>query len=725
MTLMDPLSTIAATTTIRRPAYEMATLTHLQNLTDDDVFTTENVEHVLGFDPTTALGLDGCGNLSIRAYRHTHRPNPHAVHYWNRREGTPVPNTPVVLTLAMNTHESNNPELGFSQQFADSIVGVHFVLGAKSGQYHGWGYYNFHDLHDTRVRKPQCIIEVEAKGARFFVGTGFQIAEKLSGAKVTKQLTVKVGVKEFPTHLAHLRNVTLIEAGYRTNEAKFDFTFTTLEALSDRTLIRDPDSLMGLVWGLYVGDDGVPTLEPASLDGIAKLYKVVGPIANLIYKTHPLHYVAFRSWVAECKRSIDGIKISAVFNEAFKGVTTAEQMIAILDPMVTKREVIAAIKETAVWSSKRKTYLKNTTDRAFTKLMQDKDFLHLDRKEFPRLDAAIESGEIPISVFIRKEEQYFLLNGNFPLWEEMLKRHRDVTVELAKAAAPRQRFEKDLMSYFYFVLYGLPEYLKKHTKKKWTCSPKLVNSMTELDAPEGDDTGIARTRSALTPIVDNEKCHVIVPYASLRISGVQMQYCYSHDYHVLQRGFSFNGNVVLNDLEEKLNGKDDYGLMFYTLTGTEKAKGYPTFLIIFEKRVAGVHVHFHRTHPSRSKDGDYNPIHDWIKVCYNWMAGNVLRSTLKYQQGDLLFIPSEKGNIEGFAEGQIYDNHWFEEPVMIAPSTVKSKSSNVLGWVTLDKPTRLLHKEHDPVPMDAGTYEIRQCRSWEANPKGIWTLRID
>jgi hypothetical protein len=105
----------------------------------------------------------------------------------------------------------------------------------------------------------------------------------------------------------------------------------------------------------------------------------------------------------------------------------------------------------------------------------------------------------------------------------------------------------------------------------------------------------------------------------------------------LSKGFSWVGNTCHVDVEEKLNGRDDYGLMFYTLTGSAQGRGYPSFLIIFERRKSGTHVHFHRTHPSRSKDGDYNPVHNWIRVCYNWMVGNVNKDLIRYQQGDLVF----------------------------------------------------------------------------------------
>lgn len=45
--------------------------------------------------------------------------------------------------------------------------------------------------------------------------------------------------------------------------------------------------------------------------------------------------------------------------------------------------------------------------------------------------------------------------------------------------------------------------------------------------------------------------------------------------------------------------------------------------------------------------------------------------------------------------------------------------------INVDDDIALSHNEHLPRIIPAGSYEIRQCRSWEANPKGIWSLRID
>jgi hypothetical protein len=105
--------------------------------------------------------------------------------------------------------------------------------------------------------------------------------------------------------------------------------------------------------------------------------------------------------------------------------------------------------------------------------------------------------------------------------------------------------------------------------------------------------------------------------------------------------------------------------------------------------------------------------------------GNVNASLLKAQQGDLYFVDaSDQKNLTFSNKVNKYDNHCFEEAVDFA-EYLKSAKSNILGYVKLEKDTWLTHNEHDNVLIPMGIYAIHQCRSWEANPKGVWSLRID
>jgi len=471
--------------------------------------------------------------------------------------------------------------------------------------------------------------------------------------------------------------------------------------------------------------------------GISKvLSKNVMPYLDELKREHTAHYCILRSLITDTRRTLDSVKLSTVFNIVFEGVKDIEDLKSRIWPdhwELPKNQsyyrdgVIADdwYRAQECYKEQRKKALKSQSGRAITKVMEEVESLNLDESLYPKTFKAVTEGELPLGTFFRKSEQYFVFNDNWALWEEMLAKYPIEAKEIAASAAPRTTYEKDLMSYFYFVLHALPEYLQAQTGEEWTCSPKLVNSQDELEPPK-EEGGVSRKRSALTPIVDNDKKTVVVPYASLAVSGgYGTTYCYSLDYQVLKKGFSFMGNVVMSDVENKLNGRDDYGLMFYTLTGSAQGRGYPTFLIIFERRKKGTHVHFHRTHPSRSKDGDYNPIHNWTRVCYNWMIGNVAKENIVAQQGDLAFIKMEDSGKMEFKEiVKAYDNHVFASTVYFEPNESKTKS-NILGYVKVSEDNVLQHHEHEWVTIPAGTYQVRQCRSWEANPKGVWSLRID
>lgn len=482
--------------------------------------------------------------------------------------------------------------------------------------------------------------------------------------------------------------------------------------------------------------------ELGATENISKTLAIVKPFHNEMLKD-PKDYIsllAFKMIMEASKRTINNVKFSVVINKIFGSIKTQAEFEAKLIELSEHLQnhsrttrVFGSFHEKILDSIPeardiKKDALKRKSTGAINKIMDDLDFIKIDEKQYPLTHSAIFSGDIPKGTFFRKSgDSYFVYNDNWDIWEEMLALHRDVAIAIATECSRRTTFEKDIMSYFFFVLHKLPEYLEKQTGRKWKCFPKLVSAERELDPPTEGDNGVAKSRSALTPIVDNEKNEVVVPYVSMRLSGYQTSYCYGLDYNVLERGMSFKGNSVTRDVEKDLNGRDDYGLMFYTLTGSAQAQGYPTFLIIFEHLDTTTRVHFHRTHPMRSKGGDYNPIHGWVIGCYKWMVGNVNFERIKAQQGDLVFVevlPGLWGTDDKFNEVNAYDNHVFEHPVKFIAYDKKEKS-NILGYFRIEKDTMLNHHEHKPRLIPAGDYELRQCRSWEANPKGIWSLRID
>jgi len=488
-------------------------------------------------------------------------------------------------------------------------------------------------------------------------------------------------------------------------------------------------SNQNVVLSYYVNHNKSAKSQQA-LKGIQKTWKKVHTIAESVGKTDPRAYLAFRAFVSNAHRTVDKVRVSVVFNKTLGDVTTDEQFISAIKPLKSVNDFGRyggfdnAIKEMPKYKEHRKGILKKQTKRAHSKLMQDVDFVDIDKDRFPLTHDYVMSGKIPLTTFFSKKEQYFLYNNNWELWEKMLALYPTEAVALAAEVSTRKQYDKDLMSYFYHVLYDLPEYLTKHTGRSWTVKPKLLNDSSALDSSSMAN-GVSKERSAMTPIVDNDAGIVTVPFVSVYMPGRFGVYCYAHNYMLLQRGTMHDGNAVMRDLEAKLNGKDDYGLMCYTLIGTDRGTGYPTFLIIFERLQTGTRVHIHRVNPSRSKDGDKAPIHDWTKNCYNWMAGNVRRDRIKTSQGDLMFVEIEDEVKREFSTTvNNFDSHSFDKAVAFCTDVPKSQK-NLLGYAQLQADTWLRHPEHEDRLLKMGAYEIRQARSYENNPAGSWSLTID
>jgi len=274
-----------------------------------------------------------------------------------------------------------------------------------------------------------------------------------------------------------------------------------------------------------------------------------------------------------------------------------------------------------------------------------------------------------------------------------------------------------------------------------------------------------------------------VPYVAMSVSGVRTQWCYARHYYIFEEGFTDpeSEGIVVDELEKGLNGRDDYGLCYYTLTGTVTARGYPTFLIIFErleerlvrgpkdpdcpacfpekhgvtdnrgdiakkgcayhfpKTEGGTRVHFHRVRPQRSKNGVQTPACTLIQACYQYMAGNIPASDITAQQGDLIFIrhPNDpiaaKAKVEDPREGNgmEFESHRFvplvENGALMRLFVSKAKTpKNRLGFLHAPNGLAVKHPEHDDIDrLEEGWWEIRRCKSWEANPQAIWSLTID
>ena len=238
--------------------------------------------------------------------------------------------------------------------------------------------------------------------------------------------------------------------------------------------------------------------------------------------------------------------------------------------------------------------------------------------------------------------------------------------------------------------------------------------------------------------MDNENFIVEVPYVAVSVGGARTQWCYSQYYYLAEEGrVDPEGHGVwTTTLKTKLNGRDDYGMMFYTLTGTSTSRGYPTFLIIFERLSNTTRVHFHRCHPCRSKDGYKIPSNKHIEALYQYMAGNIPASDITGQQGDMIFIRCEGNPVANgakVAEPITAPDITFESHKMISLEgslmlydSEAEEPKNRLGFLYAENGFRVEHPEHENLEnLPGGYYEIRRCKSWEANPKAVWSYTID
>lgn len=377
--------------------------------------------------------------------------------------------------------------------------------------------------------------------------------------------------------------------------------------------------------------------------------------------------------------------------------------------------------------------------------------LGVDPQRHPILQSKLEDGSISFALFHEPGQEDNLVNTEFDLIERAFQRKgwMDTLVKIMASASGRTTYSKRVTSYIAF-LFKIERYLDKHAPRPksgkkavgWKAMPKFVSSQWELEMDEATTEGTTKRRSAFTPIADNDTGVITVPYVAMSVSGVRTTWCYAERYFVAEEGaedpFFSLGGVYESDLAEKLNGRDDYGLCSFSLTGTQQNTGYPTFLIIFERTTEhGTRVHFHRVHPSRKRgpNGSATPPSRLIAECYRYMAGNVRAEEIAHQQGDLLLIKATGPGKSKETGTPVYgfENHSFEglelgghkEPVLLVQNTSKS-AGNLLGWLHARTGMRMPHPEHEPVEgIEPGWYELRRCKSWEANPKSVWVLNID
>lgn len=229
-------------------------------------------------------------------------------------------------------------------------------------------------------------------------------------------------------------------------------------------------------------------LDKSKVEGVSKTLTIIQPFYDELVKdrTDMLSLISFVLAVEATKRTINNVKFSVIFNKIFSEVKTKDEfntklkeMSDILEKVNTSynspdgRDYHTMLMDSIPEAREiKKAALKRKSTGAINKIMDDLDFIKIDKDKYPLTHEAIFSGEIPKGTFFRKSgDSYFVYNDNWEIWEDMLVQHKDVAIDIAKEASRRTTYEKDLMSYFFFVLHKLPEYLERQTGKKWKCFP--------------------------------------------------------------------------------------------------------------------------------------------------------------------------------------------------------------------------------------------------------------
>jgi len=247
----------------------------------------------------------------------------------------------------------------------------------------------------------------------------------------------------------------------------------------------------------------------------------------------------------------------------------------------------------------------------------------------------------------------------------------------------------------------------------------MIISSADLELEDLESEGVSKRVSALTPTVLESEALVLFPFVSLKMGG---GYAYGHEYVISETGAVdvANPDRGLFDApyEEKLNGRDDYGLLYYTIIGTREFSGYPTFLIILENLGDRKRVHFHRVSPCRYEYGKPTLTTKLVERCYQYMAGNLPASDVDFQQGDLIFVREKEAvfDLNEFELVDQYEGHCFSPPILYRASQIKK--DNLLGTIVARGEWELKHQEHSDYKLSAGAWKVYRCKSFERNPAG-------
>jgi hypothetical protein len=267
-------------------------------------------------------------------------------------------------------------------------------------------YYN---NYDATLGSANVAVEVTHNNKTFILAMPFNVAERAFGLEITEDMKFRLanGEEGELTGWKDILSKLSVHNPYKWQEiiSTFDFTYATLSAVEAKFGMGRKN--LGVFLKALSKSQDWKITDPGNLSGIKKTWLRLVPVMNEVMVDNPVAFISYRSFAQHCNRSIEGVKIGAIFNEVFADVKTKEDFLKALREFYTgkddgdlyraKDRLEESIKKLPAYKEKRKSVLKTQATRAFAKIQQELENLTIDKKKHKLTWAADRRGQAGLS----------------------------------------------------------------------------------------------------------------------------------------------------------------------------------------------------------------------------------------------------------------------------------------------------------------------------------------
>lgn len=413
--------------------------------------------------------------------------------------------------------------------------------------------------------------------------------------------------------------------------------------------------------------------------GYRGIWNVFRENQEKLYDEQPLLFCLMVSLVQNSKFKHKEVITTKIINRVLSDVTDYDSLVASLRAFWEKSRYV--IKESDAYGQRmflRLLDADGTADiiqeeariakynKAVTKLFGDMGHtLKTAKRRYPFFVREFEAGQIPIDTF-RRSRSTQLYNANLNVWEKMLKLDAHATTGIAQRISRLVGPNRNIMSYFNFVLTDFPRYLKKMTGETWTVLPKYQINV--------DTTSVSYAGNV---IVDNINKIVTVPYC------VDTTYRYRStvpiDWNILKKGESFDGDKAL--FGTKVISGHTYGLFYNNVKREHTGRADQGLTRVYLCGFIDGNVTIDRVKLPRNKYG-VKPINGWIDECHDV----VHRGLMDYTKVDcFLFkkLPAPTAEVYAYNATHLGDTS-FSTPIMHSDTYQDAWGTGTVGNIRVD-----------------------------------------